>query len=104
MPAPSIALPAIARPKNRATESGRQWRTLPIPICAIMLLDLTDDETLALTRLLRRAIEDDRYPLSPGLAPLKAILAKLEPPAPRHERPPPLKAVDAPRQRRPRRG
>jgi hypothetical protein len=30
----------------------------------------------------RRTINDDSYPLSPGLVPLKAILAKLEPPLP----------------------
>ena len=40
-----------------------------------MTLDLTDDEKLALTALLRRIIDEDRYPLSPRLAPLKAILA-----------------------------
>jgi hypothetical protein len=44
-----------------------------------MTLDLTDEETAALARLLRRAIDDDRYPLSPRVVPLKAILAKLEP-------------------------
>jgi hypothetical protein len=60
-----------------------------------MLLDLTDDETAALAQLLRRAIVDDRYPLSPRLAPLKA-LAKLEPPKPRPDPPPPLKAGMAP--------
>jgi len=65
-----------------------------------MTLDLTDDEKLALTALLRRTIDSDRYPLSPRLAPLKAILAKLEPPQPRPELPPPLKKVDAPRPRR----
>jgi hypothetical protein len=50
-----------------------------------MTLDLTDDETAALAQLLRRTIDEDRYPLSPRLAPLEAILAKLEPPAPRPE-------------------
>jgi hypothetical protein len=39
-----------------------------------MTLDLTDDETAALTQLLRRTIDEDRYPLSPRLAPLRAIL------------------------------
>jgi hypothetical protein len=38
-----------------------------------MNLDLTDDETAALVELLRRAINDDPYPLSQRLAPLKAI-------------------------------
>ncbi len=55
-----------------------------------MTLDLTDDETAALARLLRRTIDEDRYPLSPRLAPLKAILAKLDQPEPRQ--PLPLKA------------
>lgn len=44
-----------------------------------MNLALTDDEAAALTRHLRSAIEGDRYPLSPRLAPLKAILAKFDP-------------------------
>jgi hypothetical protein len=57
-----------------------------------MTLDLTDDETAALTRLLRRTINDDPYPLSPRLAPLKAILAKLDPDKPCPELPPPLKS------------
>jgi hypothetical protein len=44
-----------------------------------MTLDLTDEETAALAQFLRRTIDDDRYPLSPRMVPLKAILAKLEP-------------------------
>jgi hypothetical protein len=43
----------------------------------ILTLDLNDDEAAALARLLRRTIDDDRYPMSPRLAPLRAILAKL---------------------------
>jgi hypothetical protein len=62
----------------------------------MMTLDLTEDETAALARLLRHTIDEDRYPLSPRLTPLKAILAKLDPPKPRPEPPPPLKAYDAP--------
>jgi hypothetical protein len=62
-----------------------------------MTLDLTDDEGAALAQLRRRTIEEDGYPLSPRLAPLKAILAKLDPSKPRPEPPPPLKAYDAPR-------
>jgi hypothetical protein len=38
-----------------------------------MNLDLTDEEALALIRLLRDAIEDDRYPLS-QLAPQVGVL------------------------------
>jgi hypothetical protein len=45
-------------------------------ITGIMVLDLSLDETAALAQLLRRTINDDRYPLSPRLVPLKAILAK----------------------------
>jgi hypothetical protein len=44
-----------------------------------MTLDLTADEAFALAQLLRRTIDDDPYPLSPRLAPLKAVLAKLRP-------------------------
>jgi len=32
-----------------------------------MRLDLTDEEATVLLRLLNRAIEDDRYPLSPRI-------------------------------------
>ena len=44
-----------------------------------MLLDLTDEEKLALAAELKRTISEDRYPLSPRVQTLKAILAKLEP-------------------------
>src|SRR5437868_1673131 len=44
-----------------------------------MMLDLTDDETDALATLLRRTIDDDRYPLSPRVQTLKGILAKIRP-------------------------
>jgi hypothetical protein len=42
------------------------------------------------------AIDEDRYPLSPRLAPLRAILAKLDPDKPRPELSPPLKSLMAP--------
>jgi hypothetical protein len=61
-----------------------------------MTLELSDDESQALAQLLRRTIADDPYPLSPRLAPLKAILARLEPPEPQPEPPPPVKAYVAP--------
>jgi hypothetical protein len=57
-----------------------------------MPLDLTDDETRALAQLLRRTLYFDPYPHAPRLDPLKAILAKLEPPVPKPEPLPPLKA------------
>ena len=43
------------------------------------MLDLTDEETDALARLLSRTIDDDRYPLSPRIQTLKGILAKIRP-------------------------
>jgi hypothetical protein len=61
-----------------------------------MVLDLTDDEALALAQLLRRTIDDDHFPLSPRLAPLKAILGKLDPPKAQPAIPPPLKGHAAP--------
>jgi hypothetical protein len=65
-----------------------------------MLLDLTDDEAAALVAHLKHALEYDPYPHAPRLDPLKAILAKLEPPAPRPEPLPPMKAGMTPRRGR----
>jgi hypothetical protein len=73
-----------------------------------MELDLTDDETGALERLLSDAIDRDRYPLSPRIKMLKGILAKIrpEPPKaslalkglePKREPLPPLKHYEPPR-------
>jgi hypothetical protein len=44
-----------------------------------MMLDLTEKETDALAKLLSRTIDDDRYPLSPRIQTLKAVLAKIRP-------------------------
>jgi len=44
-----------------------------------MTLDLTDEETAALERLLSETINGDRYPLAPRILTLKAILAKIRP-------------------------
>jgi hypothetical protein len=59
-----------------------------------MNLELSDEETAALIRELDRIIQDDRYPLSPRIQTLKAILAKLRPdpireplPEPKHYEP-----------------
>jgi hypothetical protein len=49
-------------------------------------LALSDAEKQALIALLRHTIDEARFPYAPRLAPLKAILDKLVPPAPR---PPP---------------
>jgi hypothetical protein len=67
-----------------------------------MHLDLTDNETVALARLLRKTIDDDRYPLSPRVRTLQQILDKIEPP-PAHEPLPPLKTYEPPRFNRGRR-
>ena len=50
----------------------------------------------ALAKHLRQTIDDARYPFAPRLDPLKAILEKLEPPALRPERLPPMKSSAAP--------
>jgi hypothetical protein len=55
-------------------------------------VDLTADQKAALAGLLREAIACDRFPLSPRVRELKAILAKLDPPAPAAEPYPPTKA------------
>ena len=52
-------------------------------------LDLTDEETAALTRLLRDAVDGDRFPLSPRVQLLKGILTKIRPEAVREPLPPP---------------
>jgi hypothetical protein len=48
-----------------------------------MPLDLADDEKAALIELLRDTIDRDRFPLSPRIGQLRAILAKLDPAPPR---------------------
>jgi hypothetical protein len=44
-----------------------------------MHLDLSDEETAALTQELHNIVENDRYPFSPRIRTLRAILAKLRP-------------------------
>jgi hypothetical protein len=61
-----------------------------------MELDLTEKETDALGRLLSRTIDDDRFPLSPRIQLLKAILAKIRP-EPVREPLPPLRHYEPPR-------
>jgi hypothetical protein len=61
-----------------------------------MTFELTDEETDALARLLSRTIDDDRYPLSPRIQILKAILAKIQP-EPVREPLPPRKHYEPPR-------
>jgi len=68
-----------------------------------MMLDLTDEETAALAGLLSRTIDNDRYPLSPRVQTLKAILGKIRPEPVREPLPPP-KHFEPPRVGRRRRG
>ncbi len=53
-----------------------------------MIPNLTDKERANLVRFLREALKADRYPLSPRMRRLKALLAKLAPPPPRPKPPP----------------
>jgi hypothetical protein len=61
-----------------------------------MATNLTNDDKAALVELLRETIAADRFPLSPRIRSLKAILAKLDPPVPRPE---PLPAPKPPGER-----
>jgi hypothetical protein len=74
-------------------------------------LDLSDEETDSLVRLLRDSIDRDRYPLSPRVKTWEAILDRLRPPPPSPPSPRdpfPVKNYEPPRhspaQRRARRG
>jgi hypothetical protein len=68
-----------------------------------MMLDLKQEETGALAKLLSRTIDDDRYPLSPRIQNLKDILAKIRPEPVREPLPPP-KVYAPPRAKGRRRG
>ena len=61
-----------------------------------MNLDLSDLETDALATLLRRTIDDDKYPLSPRIQVLRAVLNKIRP-EPERAPPPPPKVYAPPR-------
>jgi hypothetical protein len=51
-------------------------------------LDLSDDEAAALAHELHDIVENDRYPFSPRIRMLRAILAKLRPESVRKPLPP----------------
>jgi hypothetical protein len=59
-------------------------------------LDLSDDEAAALIKELHDTIDNNRYPLSPRICTLRAILAKLSP-EPVREPFPPLKVYAPPK-------
>ena len=65
-------------------------------------LDLTDDEAAALTQELHDIVENDRYPFSPRIRALGAILHKLRP-EPARKPLPPLRVYAPPRAARRRR-
>jgi len=59
------------------------FASAPGHIQSMPLPDLAPEEYAEVVRLVRSAIEDDRYPLSARVRQLRAILDKLEPPAPK---------------------
>ena len=61
-----------------------------------MTPELSDDDKAILAALLREIIARDRFPLSPRVKRFKAILDKLDPPAPRPE---PISAPKPPGER-----
>jgi hypothetical protein len=62
-----------------------------------MNLDLTDEETAALTQELHNIVENDRYPFSQRIRTLRGILANLRPEPMRKPLPPPPKVYAPPR-------
>jgi len=84
--------PANLLPVARASLRGGQAR----PHIGPMNLDLTDEETAALTQELHDIVENDRYPFSPRIRTLRAILNKLRP-EPVREPLPPLRVYAPPR-------
>jgi hypothetical protein len=60
-----------------------------LPHIGVMHLDLSDEEEAALTQELHYIVESDRYPLSPRIRTLRAILAKLRRGPVRAPSPPP---------------
>src|SRR5271156_3962710 len=80
-------VPNINRSFPVAERAG--WPPLVNDPTWVMMLGLSDQETDALAGLLRRTIDDDRYPLSPRVQILKAILAKIQPEPTREPLPPP---------------
>ena len=65
-----------------------KWSRCPHIIGTMLNLDLRDDETVALVRELTDITGNDRYPLSPRIQTLAAILAKLRPEPAREPLPP----------------
>src|SRR3954452_17545419 len=92
----------------RRLKSMADFRTAQLALIfpSMTRLDLTDLERDELVRALRGIVDGDRFPLSPRIRRLKAILQKLVPPAPASEpfpapKPPgePSRALNRPRRR-----
>ena len=60
---------------HEAALLGKMWADTIRPVPTI---NLTADEFAAVAAVVRRAIEDDRFPHAPRLDPLRAALAKLD--------------------------
>jgi hypothetical protein len=89
------AVGALRRP---TLKSAAGWLRPSLSAAHIprMNLELSDEEAAALIRELHDIIESDKYPFSPRIRALRAILAKLRPESVR-EPLPPLKVYDPPR-------
>jgi hypothetical protein len=74
---------------NRSSRDLSGKLPLQITYLQVMTLGLTDEEAAALTQELHEIVENDRYPFSPRIQTLRAILAKLRPEPPREPLPPP---------------
>jgi hypothetical protein len=64
-----------------------------------MIADLSDQDITILTDLLKRTIDDARYPLSPRVTRWREILQKLRP-EPVREPLPPMRHYEPPRAKR----
>ena len=85
---------------NRTSRIDQQLRLAFAPACRHIqvnaLPDLAPEEYAEVVRLVRSAIDGDRYPLSLRVRKLRTILDKLEPPPPRPNPLPPPKPAGTP--------
>ena len=65
-------LPEVSGPASPSVRRVAIFRSMPLP-------DLTPEEYAEIVRLVRSAIDGERYVLSPRVKRLKSILAKLDP-------------------------
>jgi hypothetical protein len=88
------------RPEPTSSSAAPAFATGTLdPISGPMHLDLTDEQTAALTQELHDIVQRDRYPFSHRIRTLRAILAKLRPEPVREPLPPP-KVYAPPRTKR----